>query len=220
MVIYVDSREPEGIVKLLRNQGVPVEVRDITWVDYLVCVGKYVVPIERKDASDLVNSIVDGRVFNQAYMMSTLAPISYIVVEGSPSIALMERRFPRRAYLGALVSLALKRSPYGFKGNVSLIVVDSIHDTSTFLALLHKQLEEGDLDRLPVLKLKGKKLLDKKGVMIAMLQAIPGVGRERARRIAEAFNSVKELIEAPVSKIANVEGVSLSLARRIKEYLC
>jgi len=219
MVVYMDSREPKEMSDLIKREDVPVEVKDLVWTDYLVCVGDYVIPVERKDAVDLVSSIEDGRIFNQAYMMSTLAPVGYIVVEGSPTIALMESKFPRRAFIGALVSLGLKRSPYGFRGHVNVIVLDSMYDTAVFMALLHKQLEKGDLDRLPVLRVKGKKVMDKKGVMIAMLQAIPGVGRERAKNIAEKFNSVKDLVKASVSEIASVEGVSLRLATLIKTYL-
>jgi len=218
-LIIVDSREPKEMVELIKRENVPVEVQDILWTDYLVCYGDYTIPVERKAAEDFVASIEDGRIFNQAYMMSTLSPVGYIIVEGTPSLALFERKFPRRAYIGALASLALKRSPYGQKGQISIIVVDSYHDTTLFLALLHKQLQEGKLERLPKLVVKGKKLLDKKGVMIAMLQAIPGVGRERARKIAERFNSVKEIINASISDLIRVEGISVELARRIKEYL-
>jgi len=218
-VIIVDSREPKEIVDLIKRENVPVDIRDIQWTDYLVCYGDYAIPVERKAAEDFVASIQDGRIFNQAYMMSTLSPVGYIIVEGTPSLALFERKFPRRAYIGALASLALKRSPYGHRGQISIIVVDSYHDTALFLALLYKQLQEGKLDRLPKLVVKGKRLLDKKGVMIAMLQAIPGVGQERARMIAEHFNSISELVRASVSDIARVKGVSIELARRIKDYL-
>ena len=219
MVIYVDIREPKEMLDLIRREEVPAEVKDLTWTDYLVCVGEYVIPVERKNAGDLVASIEDGRIFNQAYMMSTLSSVGYVVVEGSPSLALMESKFPRRAFIGALVSLGLKRSPYGYRGHVNVVVLDSMYDTALFLALLHKQSEKGDLDRLPVLRVKGKKMMDKKGVLIAMLQAIPGVGRERARRIAERFDSVEKLVNASVTEISSVEGVSLRLARVIKEYL-
>ena len=218
-MIIIDSREPKEMVELIKRENVPYQIQDLLWTDYLVCHNEYAIPVERKTAEDFVASIEDGRIFNQAYMMSTLSPIGYIVVEGTPSIALFERKFPRRAYIGALASLALKRSPYGQRGHISIITVDSYHDTSLFLVLLHKQLVEGKLERLPKLIVKGKKMLDKKGVMIAMLQAIPGVGQERARRIAEKYNSITELIKASIGELASIEGISIEMARRIKEYL-
>lgn len=219
MVVVVDSKEPAKMRELLRNEKVPTVVEDIEFCDYLVKVGDYSIPVERKTASDFVASIEDGRIFLQAYMMSTVSPIGFIVVEGSPVIVLMERRFPRQAYIGALSSLALKRSPYGERGQISVIVVDTEYDTVLFLKYLHRQLEEGKLHRLPKLNIRGKRLLDKRGVLVAMLQAIPGVGEERARRLAERFGSVERLVRASVAEIASVEGVGTQLARRIKEYL-
>lgn len=216
-MIIVDSREPKEIVDKLKRE-VQVQVMDIQWVDYLVCHDEYAIPVERKTASDFVQSIIDGRIFNQAYMMSTFSPISYIIVEGVISEALMEHRFPRRAYLGALASLALKRSPYGERGQISIVNLETMYDTIEFLILLNRQLLENK-DRLPRLRVRGKRYIDKKGCMIAMLQAIPGVGEERARQIAEKINSIKELIEKDPITLSTLTGISINLARKIKEYL-
>lgn len=219
MVIIVDVREPEFIRNYLKRNKVETVVKEIDFCDYIVNAKDYIVFVERKTSQDFVKSILDGRVFNQAYMMSTLAPVSYIVVEGVISEALVETKFPRKAYIGALSSLVLKRSPYGCRGHISVISVETELDTAEFLRVLHSQLEEGKLERLPRVPLRGKKVLDKRGVTIAMLQTIPGVGLEKAKKIAERFSSIKELIEADVRQIASIEGISLTLAERIKSFL-
>ena len=218
-MIVVDTREPDIIYKYLAKRNVPVKRQDIDFTDYLIMHKEYVIPVERKTAPDFVQSIIDRRIFNQAYILSTLFPVSYIVVEGSISEALFEHKFREEAYIGALVSLALKRSPYGQRGHISVINVETEIHTAMFLYYLHNKVVEEDFDRLPRLNIRGKRIIDKKGVMIAMLQAIPGIGEEKARRIAEKFNSVKDIIEAPITKIASIEGISLSLAKKIKEYL-
>lgn len=218
-MILVDYREPEDIVRELVKLGVPVGREDIEWCDYIVKYGSYEIPVERKTAQDFVASIVDGRIFLQAYMMSTVAPISYIIIEGIITEALMERAFPRTAYIGALSSLALKVSPYGQQGRISIINLDNLYDTALFLRNLHRQLEEGKVHRLPRLSGLEKRILDKKGVLILMLQAIPGVGPEKARALADHFGSLGEIIKAPVSKIATVPGIGPKLAERIKRYL-
>jgi len=56
--------------------------------------------------------------------------------------------FPRRAYIGALVSLSLKTAPHGQRGSVSIISVETKSDVITFLELLNKQLEEKDFTNL------------------------------------------------------------------------
>ena len=218
-MIYVDNNEPEEMLQLLRREGLPVQREQLQFFDYLVSVRDYEVPVERKEVHDFVASIEDGRIFTQAYVMSSVSEISFIVVEGSPMLVLSERRFPRQAFIGALTSLVLKRSPYGKKGFISLVVLDTKYDTVLFLKYLHKQLEEGKLYRLPRQQIRGKKLMNKKGVLIAMLQAVPGIGTELAYRIAEHFGSIKRLAEADVREIASVPGVGLQTAKRIKEYL-
>lgn len=218
-MILVDYREPEDIVRELVKLNVPVKREDIEWCDYIVKQGGYEIPVERKTAQDFVASIVDGRIFLQAYMMSTVAPISYIVIEGIITEALMERAFPRTAYIGALSSLALKVSPYGQHGRISIINLDNIYDTALFLKNLHKQLEEKKLHRLPRLSGLEKRTLDKKGVLILMLQAIPGVGPEKAQLLVEKFGSLKAIMEASVASLASVPGIGPRLAQRIKEYL-
>jgi len=219
LVVLVDSKEPKNYVDKLRNEGLPVEVRDILFCDYIVTVNNYSIGIERKTAEDFVASIIDGRIFNQAYMLSTMFPVSYIIVEGFISEALSYTAFSRRAYIGALVSLALKTSPHGQRGRISIINVELDVDTVLFIKYLHKKLEEGDFERLPRVRLPKKSIIDRKGVMIAMLQVIPGVGEERAKKIAGAYNSVAELLTTTPDKLAMIDGISYNLAKKILYYL-
>ena len=218
-MIIVDTREPDIIYNYLAKRKVDIKRQDVEFTDYLIVHKEYVIPVERKTAPDFVQSIIDRRVFNQAYLLSTMFPVAYIIVEGSISEAMFEHKFREEAYIGALVSLALKRSPYGRRGHISVINVETEIHTAMFLYYLHKKVLEEDFDRLPRINIRGKTMIDKKGVMIAMLQAVPGVGEEKARRIAERFNSVKEIIEAPLPLLTAIEGVSTKLAKRIKEYL-
>ena len=218
-LILVDTREPPEVEEALRGLGAETRREEIEWCDYIVAAGGTEVPVERKTARDFVASIEDGRVFLQAYMMSTVAPLSFIVVEGLPSEALMELRFPRPAYIGALASLALKRSPYGQQGRISVIVLDTYYDTALFLYSLHRQLKEGRTWRLPRVQGLAKRRLDRRGALIMMLQAIPGVGPEKARAIAERYPSIRALLEAPPGELERIPGVGPVLARRIREYL-
>ena len=218
-MIIVDTREPEHMCRELVKLNVPCKREEMECCDYLVKTKNGEVPVERKTAQDLLASIEDGRVFLQAYLLNTIAPLSFIIVEGCVSEALFERKFPRKAYIGALSSLTLKRSPYGEKGRVSLAMLDNYYDTALFLANLHSQLEEGKLYRLPVVKGLEKKTLDKKGVLILMLQAIPGVGPEKARLLVERFDSLQNIQQAPVPVLASIPGIGLRLAERIKYYL-
>ena len=214
----VDSREPEEIYKMIAREA-ETKRASIDIADYIVMNNDVAVAIERKEAKDFVSSIEDGRIFNQAFLLSSLFDISFIVVEGPPSMALFDTRFPRRAYLGALSSLVLKTSPYGRRGRIGIVCVDSYHDTAQFIVLLHKQLQEGKLHRLPRLVVKNKREIDIKMASIMALQAVPGIGPEVAYRLVERFGNLYNVLRASLGEIASVEGVGPERARRIKFYL-
>lgn len=147
-MIIVDVNEPDEYYRALVERGVKVEKRDIGFCDYIVSVDEYFVGVERKTPSDFANSVIDNRVFNQAYMLSIIFPRSYILIEGFMFEAQAFSNFPRRAYIGALVSLSLKTAPHGQRGSVSIISVETKSDVITFLELLNKQLEEKDFTNL------------------------------------------------------------------------
>jgi len=51
------------------------------------------------------------------------------------------------------------------------------------------------------------------------LDAIPGIGPRRKRALLRQFGSVRGIREASVEELASAKGMSMSLARKIKEYL-
>ena len=59
----------------------------------------------------------------------------------------------------------------------------------------------------------------KREAFISALDNIPGIGPKRKRALLKQFGSVRAIQEAPVEELAAAEGMSQSLARRIKEYL-
>jgi len=64
--IVVDERERKsGIPDLLRAIGINIEMKTLPIGDYIV--GPETV-VERKSISDLVSSIFDGRLFDQAWV--------------------------------------------------------------------------------------------------------------------------------------------------------
>ncbi len=58
-----------------------------------------------------------------------------------------------------------------------------------------------------------------RGRLGSSLEGIPGVGKERARRLLVRFGSSRGVATAPVEEIAAVDGIGQVLARRIRETL-
>jgi ERCC4-type nuclease len=200
--VFHHPGEPQDILNYLGENGVPVKPMPSLSFDYLLAYEDKRVGVERKESSDFVQSIIDGRLWEQLYVMSTLCPLSYLVIIGNVSLALIERGFPRSAYLGALASVTLKKSPEGFMGHVSVIVLDTSYDFKEFLRLLCRKLTEEDV-RLPV---RPARKADLRALQVQTLSTLPGVGEKRARVLLEVFGNIYNVVNADPRALARVLG--------------
>jgi len=226
-MIVIDTREPPHMESYFKAQGftdVKLVRETLDIGDYLVKVSNYEIPVERKTATDFISSIEDGRLHSQLYAMSRNYPVSYVIVVGSISQALDElrehsksdRTFSRKAFLSALVGASLKRAPDGCSGQVITLTVETDFDFAACVYYLHKKLERNDLVRLP--PIKGKKT-DYQACLVTLYSTLPGIGPERAKKLAQFFPSLESLMKASVREIASVDGIGLQTAKKIWEFL-
>ena len=221
-MIIVDTREPEKIIKLLKDLGLEVVRKQLEVADYLIRATSkegiaHEIPIERKTIQDFAQSIIDGRLWKQTYMMSIEYPISYMVIVGYINEVLMERLIHRHALIGALCSISIKRAPSGCRGVIIPIILETDYDFALFVYNLHKRAEEGDFDRLPLPKVRKKS--NYKEALIAMYSCIPGVGEELAKHLAERFPNLELLLRATPTILMTIPGIGKMKARKIYEFL-
>lgn len=203
-MIFVDVREPERIVEMLKLMKIEITRKKLDVADYVIMHYNYVVAVERKDANDYINSIVDGRFFNQIYNLAKSYELSFLCVVGKPDFY----RLKKEAFVGSFLSIALKT-----KGSVVPIQVENEEDFCLILKLLNKQVENGRLKAFPMLR--KSKIEDS----VAMLTAIPGIGVEKARRLLNKFGSVYGVVNASISDLMRVEGIGEKQARRIYDFV-
>jgi ERCC4-type nuclease len=214
VIIIVQPNEPKEIKDYLINENISIKEFQNLPFDYMMVVGEYRVAVERKEAVDFVNSIKDGRLHEQLYMMSTYSPISFLVVIGNVTTALMENKFSRQAYIGALISSTLKQSPDGTGGHISVINLDTTYDFMLFLKILHKQLEDGNLLRVPTITTSKK---DIKHLSILTLSTFPSVGEAYAMKLIEKFGSIYSVVNASLTELSEVLGEKR--AKKVYEYI-
>lgn len=213
-MILIHPNEPKEIRDYLVSEKIPVREDSKLPFDYLVAVNNFRVAVERKESPDFIQSIKDGRLFEQLYYMSALTPRSYLVIIGNITMGLLESNFPRQAYIGAIISITLKRSPDGVQGDTNIITLDSSADFMLFLRLLHRKLEEGDFVRLP--RARAPKA-DLKSLAVSTLSTLPGVGEKLAQRLAERFGSIYRVVTASEEELASVLGEKR--AKRVYTFL-
>jgi len=200
--IVCHTNEPTEIKFYLKSNNIPIQESSTLPFDYLVVYDKKRIGVERKEASDFVASIMDGRLWEQLYAMSTLCPLNFLVVIGNITSVLIERKFPRSAYIGALVSSAIKTSPDGLSGYVSVVSLDTIYDFMEFLRLLCRKVTEDDV-RLPI---KPINKTDLKSLQIQTLATLPGVGEVYAKELLDEFGSIYAVANASITQLEKVLG--------------
>jgi Fanconi anemia group M protein len=184
--ICVDSNEASirrDIVNYFRLSGFDVEVKRLDVCDYVVsdrC------GVERKNASDFLSSLKDGRLFNQAGIMDDTYEKPILILEGSLSRALRHSRIRESSVCGALSSLALDYS-------VSVLPSESSETTSV---LLHRLAYREQVKEERSVQLRSvNKSMPLHQQQIFLLSGLPQIGATLAEELLQQFDSPFRVIE-------------------------
>jgi ERCC4-type nuclease len=207
-MIFVDDREPVGIAVKLKAMKVPVISKRLDIGDYLIKSKEIEIPVERKEIDDYLNSIINGRLFDQCHRLASNYSIAFLCIIGNLKL-IEEREFRKEAFIGSLVSVALRRD----KGQVIPLLLEDESEFCLALKSINKQVESGEIKTAPRIVRRGK-VEDS----IAMLMAIPGIGEEKARRLLK-LGSVHRIVNATIPELMRVEGIGKKQARRIYDFV-
>lgn len=204
--VLVDKREPDWVVRGLVKRGLRVkkailEVADVVYND---------LAIERKSASDFVNSLVSKRLWAQLENLKQY-PKPCLVIVGSLKETLAFTNNPSNLYkacLGTLSSIIVK---FG----IPVVVVETEESFLDLVTFMVKSVDKKGSKPVRVTKRKRTLEEEKEDLLVA----IEGVGRTLAKRLLENFKTIKNIVEAEPIQIAKVKGISLSLAKHIWEVL-
>jgi DNA excision repair protein ERCC-4 len=197
--IVMDDREPEGIEKLLRRNGMLVERKRIEVADYLIGTD---VCVERKTLEDFLRSIYDGRLFDQVEEMFRCCSRILLLIEGSYRL---DGR-GRFHYLGALARLSLE--------GVSVIHVNDYEDTAYLLTYLAKKVEGDKPSIIPVRKRRKVRGFEE---AYSVLLSFPSIGPKSAEKLMSEFKNLKEIFNADFPKLKSLIGEAK--ARKFREVL-
>ena len=202
--VRADHREiGSGTVVALRAMpDVTVSVVSLSLGDYEVD-GRLL--FERKALPDLVASIKDGRLFRQTQRLASCSTTSVVVLEGT-SRDLAGSGMSREAIQGALITVTLV---FG----IPLLRSLSPEESARLMIYAAKQLRaiaDGGLPR------KGTRPKGKRHTQLHILQGLPGVGPERARRLLEALDSAEAVFAARAEDLMRVSGIGKDTAEGIR----
>ena len=205
--IVVDKRERSCAVPFhLRKLGVMVFFKRLSVGDYIIsgdCA------VERKRVRDFVNSVIDGRLFDQASRISTVYSKAAIVVEGDLHLAFHSLKSGSKSFFGALSSVWLN---FG----VSSFFTGNEYETAELLYsfLRHEQVEV----RKRIFVRSKPKLSNLVDRQFFVVQSFPGVGPKLALRLLTAFGSVRRIVNASAAELAMVDGLGKKKAVKLVDF--
>ncbi|NPA04694.1 MAG: hypothetical protein GXO09_01185 [Crenarchaeota archaeon] len=194
--IYYDRREESSTVPAtLRQLGAAVIPKLLTVGDYVVSDR---VVFERKSLRDLVRSVFDGRLFDQARRLSEAYEAPIIIVEGVRGLAKLGDKKPQ--FYMALMSVSLD---YG----VRIFFVDGEGETARIIyyTACREQCREGGRPVVIHRKPKMDQLWMKQ---LYLVQSIPGIGPKLAEKLLEYFGSIEAVCKASIVELERVLGPS------------
>jgi len=206
VVVNVDSREMRsGIVKMLREKGAEIVVKNLDVADYVLSDR---VAVERKTAEDFVNSIVDeAKIFSQIMNLKRSYERPVLIIEGENIYG--KRRINPESIRGAIATIAVD---FG----VPVIFTRNEAETSDFLFSIARREQEIKKRRVAIHSDKTKRSF--KEELEYVVSAIPDVGPVIARNLLEKFKTLRNIANAGVEDLIKVPKVGKKTAERIWKF--
>lgn len=210
--LYIDANEPDDVkAKVIkefreRDSDIETEIKGLETGDFVF----QDVVIERKRDGDLLSSIVDRRLSEQADRIAADFQHGYILVEGDPFTYEYSDLSPN-SIIGTYCSLTAKR-------DLKIINVDSKESTAYAIYKICEYHRKDDYDATQ--QMLKRSSVDSEDVQVAMLSCVEGISGSKAQEIRDKVfpNGFKpafaDLVEVE-DKLKQVEGVGDVLAQRI-----
>jgi len=199
--LTVDNREQNSkVVENLSKKDIKIQTAQLSVGDYIISESS---AVERKEVSDFLESVIDGRLFSQARELTANYQQPVIILEGE---GLYERRnIDENAIYGALSSLACDfRIPVLFTKNED--------ETASLLSTMLKRKEK---KKKSSSVRKDKKSMSDRDRKRYILEGLPSISGVLAERLLEHFGSVREVFKADEEELQAVEGIGPSTAEKI-----
>ncbi|NWF96415.1 MAG: DEAD/DEAH box helicase [Candidatus Thorarchaeota archaeon] len=204
--LIVDTRElPTAVARELTRLGVEVYGEALEVGDY---VASEEVAIERKETSDFVQSLIDGRLFVQLTALRSTYRRPVLIVEGERLIG--QRAVNPASIYGALASIAVR---------IQVPILWSMDGEETANIIYRiARMEQVDSKRVLRIRAPESKASDAQ-VLEYILSGFPGIDSLLSRAILEEFGTLENVFNADEEALRRVRGVGPKTAGKLKRTL-
>lgn len=204
VIVFVDTREQaSGVIKELFELGAIIKTKQLDIGDYILSKD---VCVERKSVEDFVNSMIDGRLFNQLVTMRSNYDKPLMILEGNLSELFILRNIHRNSIIGALTSIALDYQ-------VPIINTQNTKETAEYIFNIGKREQLGKDSEIRLRM--GRKGLTKKEQQQFVVEGLPTVGPMLAKNLLKKFKSIKKIANANERQLQKVENLGPKKAKEI-----
>lgn len=206
--IFVDTREQaSSVVRELTELGAIIRVKQLEVGDYIV--GPEVA-IERKTTEDFLNSMIDGRLFNQLKNMSESYQTPVIILEGNPFELFSLRNIHKNAIIGALSSISIDY-------RIPILFSQDSKETAEFVFIMARREQLGKEKDLRLRT--GRKGLTLTEAQQFVVESLPMVGPTMAKSLLGHFKTVRGIVNASEKELQEVDNMGEKKAKKIGKLL-
>lgn len=203
--IVVDSREHRsGMPQALERLGATVISEELEAGDYVLAQG---LAVERKEAADFVNSILDRRLFAQVPLLKATYARPFILVEGS--LATVRSAIEPAALAGALSYLSVIEG-------ITLLNSATLEGSALQLVTMARHATQGLGYEIA---LRGDKPKDRRSQASYLIEGLPGIGPAAAKKLLAHFGTPAKVLSARPDELTQVKGIGPKMAATVHEVL-
>lgn len=205
--VYADFREKASpVIKQLIELGADLQLEKMETADYMLSSR---VGVEYKLVRDFVDSIIDGRLMMQVKDLKERFERPILIIEGIDDIYSIRNVHPN-AIRGMIANIVVS---YG----IPLVYTKSPQETAALLFIIaRREQEQQKKDFMPHSE---KRIADTKWLQEYIVSALPGIGATLAKPLLSHFKSIKNIVNASVADLMQVEGIGQKKAEDIQKIL-
>jgi Fanconi anemia group M protein len=204
-IIIVDTREfNSDVVRELSRNQITIRSKQLDIGDYILSDR---VGVERKRVEDFLQSLTDGRLFQQMKELKSSYIHPILIIEGEELFT--RRKISPQAIYGAIASIVADF-------NVPIVSTKDGKETADLLMAIAKR-ENSKKRKIGIRGLKGAKSLQERQQFI--VEGLPNVSATIAQRLLSHFGSIRGIVGANVEQLCEVKGVGKMIAEGIREVL-
>lgn len=204
VTVFIDHRErASNVSRILGKKDISVKEIQLEVADYVISDR---IAIERKTVSDLINSVINQRLFDQLGRMSASYEKPVLIIEGDPKELYSARDMHENTIRGVLSSIAID---YG----VPVIWTENALETANMVYWIAYR--EQNMDKREPQIRACKRVSDRPSMQEFLVAGLPHINSKLSRRLLEHFRTPREIFTASEEKLMEVEGMGREKVRKV-----